>query len=75
MLTALEILILSNLKGITLHLWRSSRSLVGARMIILVLGFSLMTDRRAISDDAVRWNQIQVIGTHNSSTISRRFRP
>ena len=66
MLTALEILILSNLQWITLHLWRSSRSLVGARMIILVLGFSLMTDRRAISDDAVRWNQIQVIGTHNS---------
>lgn len=66
MITALEILILSNLKCITLHHWRSSRSLVGARVIVLVLGFSLMTDRRAISDDDVRWNQIQVIGTHNS---------
>ncbi len=39
---------------------------MGARMFILILGFSFLTDRRAISDDAVRWNQIQVIGTHNS---------
>ncbi len=48
------------------HSRSSLRPLVVARLFILALGFSLLTDRRAISDDAVRWNQIQVIGTHNS---------
>ncbi len=48
MITALEILILSKLKCITLHDWRSLRSLVGARVIVLVLGFSLMSRRAAL---------------------------
>ena len=38
MLTALEILILSNLKGITLHPWRSSRSLVRADRGVRIAG-------------------------------------
>ena len=66
MITALENLIPSSLGHGNFDHSISWRSLAGIRVIILILGFTVSTDRRAAPDDAVHMNQVQVVGTHNS---------
>ena len=62
---AVQIITVSMLKPPVL-LERNSRSHLVVRVMIFLVAASVVSHRRAISDDAVRWNQIQVIGTHNS---------
>ncbi len=37
-----------------------------ARLVLLIMGSLSIAGGLALADDGVRWNQIQVIGTHNS---------
>ena len=45
---------------------RSSRSFLSAVLITWTAAIPLSAFRLAVASDDVRWNQIQVIGTHNS---------
>ena len=70
MVRVLEIPILSNLKSVLDQVLIILQWVATARVVHLILGFFCMADGLALADDEVRWNQIQVIGTHNSYHMS-----
>ncbi len=66
MITALKPPIPPKRKRILTQKARDFRSPATMRIVLMILGFSWITDGLALASDAVRWNQIQVVGTHNS---------
>ena len=67
MIPALDSRIQLNLKLILTQFPRSIHDQIEiAGMGLLILGFLPLTGGLALAEDGVRWNQIQVIGTHNS---------